>query len=152
LAGAILIACAHLVVSAASAPASDVAARPRTPRRLIEAPAQARKDATPRTVAAVIPGLQSIPIPGLNTPNHRTANSKAVDAMPATIDSTPEPAPVDTAAIQPAPDAGQIPATVPSGAQSLAPQVVDSSGKKALKQILRTIGGTPAADPKAAKR
>jgi hypothetical protein len=72
--------------------------------------------------------------------------------MPATIDSTPEPAPVDTAAIQPAPEAGQIPATVPSGARSLAPQVVDSSGKKALKQILRTIGGTPAADPKAAKR
>jgi hypothetical protein len=29
---------------------------------------------------------------------------------------------------------------------------VDSSGKKALKRILRTIGGTPASEAKPAKR
>jgi hypothetical protein len=34
----------------------------------------------------------------------------------------------------------------------LAPQVVDSSGKKALKGILRTIGGSPAAEGKSPKR
>lgn len=148
LAGAVLIACAHLVVSAASTEASEMAtARPRTPRRLIETPAEARKDVRPRTVAAVMPVLQSIPVGSLKAPN-RTPKA-----------ATPKPAPIDSVSlsdsapeIQPAPDAAGITVTAPAGAESLAPRLVDSTGKRNLKGLLHTISGSPAAESKARKR
>jgi len=146
LAGAVLIACAHLVVSAASTPASDVAARPRTPRRLIEAPAEALKDVTPRTVAAVMPVLQSIPVPGFSTP--RSSAPAAAAPKPAPMEIVPDS--VSGPEIQPAP-AADITVTVPAQSESLAPKLVDSTGKRALKRILRSIGGSPAAESKAPK-
>jgi hypothetical protein len=150
LAGAVLIACAHLVVSAASTPTPEMAARPRTPRRLIVAPPETLKDVTPRTVAAVMPVLQTIPVPGLNSSRSPAPTLKPVapSSDPADSamarDSAPE--------IQPAPDAAGISTTVPAASESLAPQVVDSTGKKALRGILRTIGGSPAAGTKLPKR
>jgi hypothetical protein len=151
LAGAVLIACAHLVVSAASTPASpEVAARPRTPRRLIEAPIQALKDVTPRTVAAVMPGLQTIPVAGIKSPSRSAPAPKAAAPKPAPIDSVSDS--VSVPEIQPAPDAAEITVTVPVASESLKPQLVDSSGKKTLKRILRTISGSPASDGKSVKR
>ena len=102
----------------------------------------------PRTVAAVMPGLQSIPGPGLNSSSVR----KVVAPKPEPVDSMLKPVATDSAPLQPAPDAGEIPASVPGAAGSLAPQVVDSSGKRALKQILRTIGGSTSTDRKSPKR
>jgi hypothetical protein len=156
LAGAVLIACAHLLVSGMSSPNSESAARPRTPRRLVEAPAEASND-SPRTVAAVMPGLQSIPVPGLTKSSSPQPEPNA--ALPGSPELAPELTPADSALanppeaeIQPAPDATNITVSVPRGAAPRAPQLVDSSGKKALKGILRTIRGSPAAEAKPPKR
>ena len=152
LAGAVVIACAHLLVSAAtSRTTSDTSARPRTPRQLIEAPAQALKDATPRTVAAVLPMLQSIPVPGFTTSSSQAAVAKVlgskraaavqkpepIASQPAIVDSLPEDE------IQAAPDSAEISGSVPAATGTLTPQIVDSSGKKAIKGILRTISAPP---------
>jgi hypothetical protein len=158
LAGAILIACAHLVVSGGSSD-DELAERPRIPRQLIQLPSEALRDITPRTVAAVLPALQSIPVPGLNTPKSaaaavsvpmvsRTMASRPTLVAPA-IDSTPAaPAP----AIEAAPDAAELGATAPVHPEPVTAQVVDSSRKKALKGILRTIGGTSAPETKSKKQ
>jgi hypothetical protein len=159
LAGAMLIACGHLLLSAASNSESELGARARTPRRLIEAPAEALKAVSPRTVAAVMPVLQSIPVPGLSS-GTSPASAPAVTAPePAPADSAPEPIRFDSLAarvaspeIQAAPDAAEINATVPGRTESLAPQLVDSSGKKALKKLLRTIEGKPVTEANSPKR
>lgn len=157
LAGAVLIACAHLLISAKSS-SSEAPGRPRMARHLIEAPAL--KATTPRTVATVLPGLQSIPVRSLRpaatrkpaagqaasqrTPGFTAPTAHRIDSIPANDPSAPT--------IQAAPDAQEITTAVPAGAEPLAPNVVDSSGTKTLKRILRTIGGTPSVDGKAPKR
>jgi hypothetical protein len=164
LAGAVLIACAHLLISATSR-SSETPGRPRMARHLIEAPAPAVAETTPRTVAAVLPGLQSIPVKSLRRPSSSAATRKPVAVRRAAPTRTPgftAPAlePIDSTAaddpaapsIQAAPDAAEMTTSVPAGSQSLAPNVVDSSGSKTLKRLLRTIGGTPSADNKAPRR
>jgi hypothetical protein len=161
LAGAVLIAGAHLLISASSI-SSEVPGRPRMARHLIEAPAL--KATTPRTVAAVLPGLQSIPVRSLRpssapaptrkpatgqaasqrTPGFTAPTTRRIDSIPANDPSAPT--------IQAAPDAAEITTAVPAGAEPLAPNVVDSSGTKTLKRILRTLGGTPSVDGKPPKR
>jgi hypothetical protein len=85
-----------------------------------------------------MPGLQSLPVSSLKA-----------STRPAPKAEAPKPAPIDSAAdsleIQPAPDAAEITVTVPSGAEPLGPKLVDSTGKKTLKRILRTIEGSPTA-------
>ncbi|HET9466047.1 MAG TPA: hypothetical protein VFO71_10980 [Gemmatimonadales bacterium] len=149
LVGAVLIACAHLVVSAASTPTPETAARPRTPRRLIQAPAEKLKDGPPRTVAAVMPGLQTIPVTGLNTPRRPgpTLPPAGASLQPAPLDSVP--AGVSAPELEPAPSAAEINLAAPAEAESLAPPVVDSTGKRTLKRLLRTISGSPAPEVKA---
>lgn len=161
LAAAVFIACAHLAVSGASSVSSATASRGRTPRQLIEAPAEAIKDLTPRTVAAVMPVLQSIPLPAIQpaTPEPPVVTKAAVTTTgfpkrapivtpaptPAIIDSTPSP---DIAA---APDANPIVAPELPHVESLTPQVVDSTGKTRFKRLLRTISGTPSTTRKPVK-
>jgi hypothetical protein len=152
LAGAVLLACAHLLVTSASLPRAESAIRARIPRKLIQASPDALKDSAPRTVAAVMPGLQSIPVPGLKSTGlglRGTPRAKPIAPAraPGAIDSASAP----TADIEAAPDETEITAGIPLS-DSLAAQPVDSSGKKALKRILRTIGGTPASEAKPAKR
>ncbi len=152
LAGAVLIACAHLLVSAATTRSTaDTSARPRTARQLIEAPAEALKDVTPRTVAAVLPMLQSIPVPGFTASSSQAVVAKVLGpkkptSVPKPEPVLPQPAIVDSAPeaqIQAAPDAAEITAGVPAAPGALTPQLVDSSGKKAMKRILRTITAPP---------
>jgi hypothetical protein len=162
LAAAVFIACAHLAVSGASSVSSTTASRTRTPRQLIEAPAEALKDLTPRTVAAVMPVLQSIPLPSMQpaTPEPPAAVKKAAVTTtgfprrapiaspapaPVVVDSAPSP---DIAA---APDAGPVAGPELPQVESLTPQVGDSSGKIRFKRLLRTISGTPAPGRKPAK-
>lgn len=161
LASAVLIACAHLAISSVPSSSGELAHQPRTPRKLIQLPPDALKDITPRTVAAVMPVLQSIPVPGL-----RSATAAAVEAtMPSTRAGAPRPKPpapaasaaVDSAVavplppIEAAPETAELSTDVPLPAESLTAQAVDSSGKRALKRILRTIGGTPTSESKPRK-
>jgi hypothetical protein len=162
LAGAILVAFAHLVVSGATAPSVAVA-RARTPRQLIQTPANAIREMTPRTVAAVMPVLQSIPVPGITPPSPAATPPAPVTSKDRVKPPAPRATPVttariDSAAVSPpapvievAPDA-DITVGAPLRSEPLMPQVVDSSGKKALKGILRTISGSPASTPQAPKR
>ena len=154
LAGAVLIACAHLVITTASSSGSEIATRTRTPRKLIQAPAEALKDVGPQTVAAVMPVLQSIPVPGLkSSPIGARSAPRPRPTVPAVAtpaaDSAEVPAPAPD--IEPAPEAGEITSVGALHAESLTAQAVDSGAKKALKQILRTIGGTPAVERKSAR-
>ena len=162
LAAAVFIACAHLAVSGASSVGSTAASRPRTPRQLIEAPAEALKDLTPRTVAAVMPVLQSIPIPSLKPASipepvikRATVTTTGFPKRAATVKPAPAPVAIDSAPspkIEAAPDAGPIVAPELPNGESLTAQVVDSTGKTTFKRMLRTIGGTPVTAGKPAKR
>jgi len=153
LAGAVLAACAHLVISAAGGFGSALAARVGTPRRLIEIPTEIMKEDSPRTVAGVLPGLQTIPLPRQMAASIKRT-PRPVVPPPAARASTPAPT-VDSAAtpeIQPAPDASDMSAGTPGSPVSVIPKGVDSTGKKALNRILRTIGGTPAPESPAPRR
>jgi hypothetical protein len=150
LAGAVLAACAQLMIAAGSSPRSEIAERIRTPRRLIEAQIDAMMEDSPRTVAGVLPALQTIPLPRKPAPSIKRA-PKPTPATPkptATVISATDSTSTD---IQPAPAAGNMPVSVPVAPAAGTSKMVDSTGKKALNQILRTIGGTPAPDSKAPK-
>ena len=160
LAAAVFIACAHLAVSGVSS-VSTTNAHARTPRQLIEAPAEALKDLTPRTVAAVMPVLQSIPLPALKQPDipqpvirRSTVTTTGFPKRAAIVPPSPAPVATDSAPstlIEAAPETSPIAAPALPDADSLAAQVVDSSGKTTFKRMLRTIGGTPAHAGKPAK-
>ena len=162
LAAAVFTACAHLAISGASSVGDTAASRTRTPRQLIEAPAEALKDLTPRTVAAVMPVLQSIPVPSLKPSSspmpvtkRATVTTTGFPRRAATVAPTPAPAAIDSAPspdIEAAPDAGPIVAPELPNPESLTARVVDSAGKTTFKRILRTISGTPAPAGKPAKR
>ena len=162
LAASVFIACAHLAISGASSAGGTVGTRARTPRQLIEAPAEALKDITPRTVAAVMPVLQSIPLPSLEPSvspppvvKRATVTTTGFPKRPPTVKPAPARVAVDSAPspqIEAAPNAGPIVTPELPHAESLTAQVVDSTGKTSFKRILRTIGGTPATAGKPAKR
>jgi hypothetical protein len=156
LAGAVLAACAHLLVSVASSQRSEIATLIRTPRRLIEVPIEAMKEDSPRTVAGVLPALQTIPLPRKASSPKRAPKPTPAARPPTTAKPQPRPdvpAPtIDSATIEPAPAAGDLSASVPVAPASTTSKMVDSSGKKALNRILNTIGGTPAPESKTQKR
>jgi len=162
LAASVFIACAHLAISGASSAGGTVGTRARTPRQLIEAPAEALKDITPRTVAAVMPVLQSIPLPSLEPSvspppvvKRATVTTTGFPKRAPTVKPAPAQVAVDSAPspqIEAAPDAGPIVTPELPHAESLTAQVVDSTGKTSFKRILRTIGGTSATAGKPAKR
>ncbi len=158
LAGAVLAACTHLLISVASSPGSEIGARVRIPRRLIEIPIEAMKEDSPHTVAGVLPALQTIPLPGKAASSIKRA-PKPTPAARAPKAVTPQPratipaSTTDSATpeIQAAPDAGDMSVGVPGSPVSVTPKV-DSTGKKALNRLLRTIGGAPAPETTPPKR
>jgi hypothetical protein len=150
--GALLIGGVHVLVS------SGVALRPealRAHRRLIAVPPEAINRDTPRTVAAVIPVLRNSSVPGAAAKSPRSsAQPQPTTSAPRTpaptlraVTPVPPggtPVPGDSIpALEPAP-AVQIPVPPPAATDSLASKVVDSSGKEALKGILRAVSGAPA--------
>jgi hypothetical protein len=147
LAGALLIGCAHLSYSAASAVFSDDL----TTRRWIASPGVTPQG--PETTAAtVIPGLPRISRPGASHQRAQTAaipdtslESQSEAATPPLDAFHPEAEPI----IQPAPPSAEIAAPVPTGSDSLARKLIDSTNKKQMKRILRTISGTPTAEQRA---
>lgn len=162
LAGALLLACAQVVMSAASTSTSGFSAALPTPRKLIMTPVEAMEEDSPRTVATVMPGLQSIPVPGLTTSRSNatpSAPSNATSSARRTVVSAPAnpaaPSVSDSAADLPEPLIEAAPDVVPATevrADPVIPQVADSSGKKAMTGLLRSISGSPAVNTKASKR
>lgn len=137
-----------------------MAERIRTPRRLIEAQIEAMMEDSPRTVAGVLPALQTIPLPRKAAAPVKRAPKPAPARKPAAIKlepkaTIPAPAPtIDSAStpeIQPAPAAGDISAGAPVAPVPATSKMVDSTGKKNLNRILHTIGGTPAPESKTPK-
>ncbi|HEX7335834.1 MAG TPA: hypothetical protein VF252_01400 [Gemmatimonadales bacterium] len=146
LVGALLIGGGHLAVSAGTVLRTDGL---RTYRRLVAAPPEAVQWDSPRTVAAVIPGLRNSSVPGGNKsprgshPSVRTLKPGAVSqaSLPAMIA-----APIDTVPeIQAAPSV-EMPAPIPTTADSLSSTKPDSTGKKVLKGILKAVSGTAPKD------
>jgi hypothetical protein len=168
LAGALFIGCAHLAYSAASTALSqDIATRPRTHRRLVTTPANIAQQGPETTAAAVLPGLPAVPRSGTRSssaarpaPSRPLPTESAVHDEAAPLESRSEAATpaydafrADSASgIQPAPTSISIAAPAPLNGDSLARKMVDSTGKKTLKRILRTIGGTATTEPTRPKR
>lgn len=168
LAGALFIGCAHLAYSAASTALSqDIATRPRTHRRLITTPANIAQQGPETTAAAVLPGLPAVRRSGVRSssaarpaPSRPLPTESAVHDEAAPLESRSEAATpaydafrADSASgIQPAPTSITIAAPAPPNGDSLARKMVDSTGKKTLKRILRTIGGTTATEATRPKR
>ena len=168
LAGALFIGCAHLAYSAASTALSqDTALRPRTHRRLITTPASVAEQGPETTAAAVLPRLPAVPRPGTRSSSAaRPASSRLLPTESAaqneagSLESRSEAATpaygafrADSASgIQPAPTSIDIAAPAPPNGDSLARKMVDSTGKKTLKRILRTIGGTATTEATRPKR
>jgi hypothetical protein len=137
LAGALLIAGAQLIFTAVSAARPEnLAARPLTHRRLVAAPAPYGEQGRPgATAAAVLPGLPAVTHPiragSVAPPQPAMAATSSLGASPA--ETAPD--------IERAPPTNIAPPTTVN-TDSLAPTVTDTSGRKALKGVLRAIGGT----------
>lgn len=146
--GALLIGGVHVLVS------SGVALRPeglRAQRRLIVVPPEIIKRDSPRTVATVMP-IPKSPVSGGAPPAGPTLRTPAptFGTVPPAADSGRVPS--DSAyAIEPAPTV-QIPVPAPAATDSLASTVVDSSGKKALKGILKAVSGSAVGEKSPVKR
>src|SRR4051812_6823961 len=136
LVGALLIGCAHLAITAGSAALpEEIAVLPRSHRRLVTAPTNTAQQGRPETTAAaVLPGLPMVSRPSLSTESASQAATPSFEAF------RPEPEPI----LEPAPSSGDIASPTPVSNDSLTRKMVDSTGKKALKRLLKTIGGTPA--------
>ena len=153
LGGALLVACAHLAFSAASAERSEeIAARPRTHRHLITASSASAQGGGPETTAAaVLPGLPAVPRPSIRSGSTlRLIPSASRPSEPAT---TTEASAADSEpAIQPAPASVDIAAPALPRSEPLAGKMVDSTGEKTLKRILRSIEGTSTSEQTRPKR
>jgi hypothetical protein len=145
LVGALLIGCAHLAITAGSAAVSEeIAVFTRSHRRLVPAPNNAQQGRPETTAAAVLPG-----IPGVTGGRSLLPTESASQAATPSFEAfRPEPEPI----LEPAPAATDIASPAPVSNDSLTRKMVDSSGKKAMKGLLRTIGGTPQPTPNRSKR
>jgi hypothetical protein len=166
LAGALFIGCAHLTFSAvSSALTQNIAIGPH--RRLVTTPTNIAQQGPETTAAAVLPGLPVVPRSGIRSssaarpaPSRPRPTESAAQDEAASLESRSEAAtpPYDAfradsaSGIEPAPTSISIAAPAPLNGDSLARKMVDSTGKKTLKRILRTIGGPAATEPARPKR
>jgi hypothetical protein len=147
LAGALLIGCAHLTLTAVTAALSgNIAVLPQKHRSLVTTP----KHRPETTAAAVLPGLSAVP--------RSRGAGRPTSAAPLPTESAAATPPYaafradSESGIQPAPTSVDIAAPPPLNSDSLARKLVDSTGKKTLRRVLRTIGGTAPAEQTRPKR
>jgi len=168
LAGALLLGGAHLAYSAAStALSADTATRPRTHRRLITTPTASTQQGPETTAAAVLPGLPPVrrsgvpsssaarPTSAASRPTESALQNEAPSLESRSDAATPQYDAFRTGSesgIEPAPASVDIAAPVAPRGDSLTRKMVDSTGKKTLKRILRSIGGAAAAEQTRPKR
>lgn len=155
LAGSVVLAGLQLVYSAISSPGTDsLAERSRSHRRLVAEPAVPAQGSPETTAAAVIPGIPAVTLPARIKPPASSASQRPAPeaAVPAATSSFGASSiePADDIAIPPAGPA--IVAAPPVNADSLAPSIVDSSGTKALKGVLRAIAPPPRSQTKRSTR
>jgi hypothetical protein len=145
LVGALLIGCAHLAITAGSTAFPDeFAALAGSHRQLVTTPTVNAQQGRPETTAAaVLPGL-----PGMPRPTSLSTESASQAATPSFEAFRPEPDPI----LEPAPASADIASPAPASNDSLARKMVDSTGKKAMKRLLKTIGGTPTQTENRSKR
>ena len=145
LVGALLIGCAHLAYSAAR---SDLfASRPGSHRRLVTVPAGVPQQSGPETTAAeVMTRLSDLPTRGtrINNAPPITKSEAATPPLNAFVSDSEPP-------VQAAPESVEIAAPLPQRSVPLTSKTTDSTDKKALKGILRTISGT-ATEPSRTRR
>jgi hypothetical protein len=146
-AGALLIACTQLALSAAT-PLNSKSSRAHR-KFIVSAPSQVPKQSAP-----AIPATLAVSLPKPALPAAPKAPESAPKAVPApTTKSAPlhpvEPTPTvspDSAAvpvIEPAPARIELAVPTVAGVESLTRKLVDTSDKKALKKILRAVSGAP---------
>lgn len=134
LVGALLVGGAQWVLSAELFSRSEAPALVLSHRRLMAIPV------SPANTAAMVPVIRT-PAPTL--PSNADAEPQPTVVAPQLHPWSP---PVESAAveIQPAPSAIEVAAPAVTKTDSLAPKLVDSANKKALKGILRAVSGSPA--------
>jgi hypothetical protein len=145
LVGTLLIGCAHLAITAGSTAFPDeFAALSGSHRLLVTTPTVNAQQGRPETTAAaVLPGLPVVPRPSsLSTESASQAATPSFEAF------RPEPDPI----LEPAPASADIASPAPASNDSLARKMVDSTGKKAMKRLLKTIGGTATQTENRSKR
>jgi hypothetical protein len=140
LAGAVLVGGTHLGFTAASTtPSEEISVRIRSHRHLVVTPGSLAEQGRPETTAAAVLPRISLPRP------LSTGSVQATSSLGATSgETTPE--------IEPVPEPIQLAAPTSVSTDSLAPKMVDSTGKKALKRVLRAIGGSTTGERSRPKR
>ena len=141
-AGALLIACTQLALSAATPLNSK---RSRTHRQFVVVkPAEAPKQAPPSVTTDL-----AVTVPTAVTPAVSKASATPIKAsFGAAVQHSPTPLPRDTVSppsdepvIEPAPASVELMIPTISGVEAFSRKLVDSSDKKALKKILRAVSG-----------
>jgi hypothetical protein len=144
-AGALLIACTQLALSAAT-PLNSTSSRAHR-KFIVSAPTQVPKQSAPATPATLAVSLAKPELPAIPTsaPNTGLAPTLKRAVLPATAE--PAASFTDSAAvpvIEPAPASIELAVPTVAGVESLTRKLVDTSDKKALKKILRAVSGAPA--------
>jgi hypothetical protein len=136
--GALLVGGAQWVLSAPLFSRTDAPALIRAQRHLITAQVEAMRRVSLPNTAAMVPVIRTqsqpsatIPSPTLLTPPVESALTPEIEPAPSTVDISAPPA---------------------LKADSLASKMVDSTGKKAMKRILRAVSGTPVKEKTPTKR
>lgn len=148
LVGALLVGGAQWVLSAPLFSRTDAPTLLWAQRHLITAPAEAMRRVSSPNTAAMVPVIRTPVAPAAPA-------SLGSIAQPEPLLAELPPTPVETAAtseIEPPPSSIDISMPAVPKADSLASKMVDSSNKKALKTILRTVSGTPRKEKASTKR
>jgi hypothetical protein len=153
LVGALLVGGAQWVLSGplfSRAEAAPVLLRAQ--RHLIAAPAEAIRRVSLPNTAAMVPVIRSPVAPAAPASLGSVAQPTPIPPGPTAATIAP---PVETAAtpvIEPAPSTIDISAPALPKGDSLASKMVDSTNKKTMKTILRTVSGTPGKEKAPPKR
>lgn len=151
LVGALLVGGAQWVLSAPLFSRTDAPALMRAQRHLIAAQAEAMRRVSSPNTAAMVPVIRTPATPAAPSSLSTIAPAEPIAPAPAPTSMTP----VESAAtsqIEPAPAGIDVSAPPAPKADSLASKLVDSTGKKAMKRILRAVSGTPVKEKSPSKR
>jgi hypothetical protein len=151
LVGALLVGGAQWVLSAPLFSRTDAPALIRAQRHLIAAQAEAMRRVTSPNTAAMVPVIRTPATPAAPSSLSTIAPAQPIAPAPA----SPSTIPVESAAtteIEPAPSVIDVSAPPAPKADSLASKLVDSTGKKTMKRILRAVSGSPVKEKSPTKR
>jgi hypothetical protein len=153
LVGALLIGGAQWVLSAPLFSRTEAPALLRAQRHLITAPAEAMRRVSSPNTAAMVPVIRTPVAPAAPASLGSVAQPQPIVGGTNSATTTPL---LETAAaaseVEPAPSSIDVSAPPAPKAESLAPKMVDSTNRKAIKTILRAVSGTETKEKTPAKR